>query len=446
MSAERVLALLRQRPSLTAAEIAAELGVSQPTVSRVIGELGPRVVRIGRARSTRYAAVRPIGPHGARWPLFRIDADGKPHEVAELAALAHDRTMVASDSPLLGEGAAREGWFDGIPWFLHDARPQGFLGRIVARRLGPLIGAPADPTLWNNDHALSALLVDGDDLPGDLVLGENMLERVLSPRRDREIAQDAREASYLERADAALVDDVVGSSAGGEQPKFTARVRAGDGTLRHVIVKFTDRGESPGRRRWHDLLVCEQLASECLSEAGIEAARSSVVEGERTFLEAPRFDRIGERGRRGYVTLAALDNALHGARDDWRRAAERLERDGWIDADAARVLRLLHYFGRLIANTDMHFHNVSFARGESRPLALAPVYDMLPMLYRPAATGEVVAREFVPAPPTPRDAPVWQDAARIARAFWERVADDARVSDGFRAIAGANGARLRALG
>jgi serine/threonine protein kinase HipA of HipAB toxin-antitoxin module len=45
----------------------------------------------------------------------------------------------------------------------------------------------------------------------------------------------------------------------------------------------------------------------------------------------------------------------------------------------------LKVFGHLMGNTAMHLGNLSFNRVGSRSYALAPVYDMLPMLNRPAS-------------------------------------------------------------
>ena len=73
---------------------------------------------------------------------------------------------------------------------------------------------------------------------------------------------------------AALAGDVPGSSAGGEQPKFTATVDDG-GTLRHVLVKFSPTLDTLVGRRWADLLVCEHLAAETAGQAAEPAARSS---------------------------------------------------------------------------------------------------------------------------------------------------------------------------
>jgi hypothetical protein len=124
-----------------------------------------------------------------------------------------------------------------------------------------------------------------------------------------------------------------------------------------------------------------------------------------------------------------------GRRDDWRAVADLLRRDRWIDAEAQRTLHRLYWFGALIANTDMHFGNASFFVDGAAPFALAPAYDMLPMLYRPAFAGELVPRTFSAPLPPPDAQADWAWAVAPALAFWQRVADDARVSLPFRKIA-----------
>lgn len=56
-----------------------------------------------------------------------------------------------------------------------------------------------------------------------------------------------------------------------------------------------------------------------------------------TFLESVRFDRAGRDGRRGLVSLAALDAAWFGEADtSWVDAAERLRREGWLPPGGGR--------------------------------------------------------------------------------------------------------------
>jgi len=57
---------------------------------------------------------------------------------------------------------------------------------------------------------------------------------------------------------------------------------------------------------------------------------------------------------------------------------------------------------------------------------------MLPMHYRPAATGEIPNRVFSAPLPTPRQLPHWRPAATAALDFLARASEDRRVSAAFR--------------
>ena len=436
----RLEALLHARGSQPTGVIATELGVSQPTVSRLIAAAGSRIVRIGRARATRYALAREIGRAGSHWPLYRIDAAGKPQSLGELHALVRDQFHFDANSalPAFLHGDFASGLCRGLPWFLDDQRPQGFLGRLFAHGVAEDIGAPADVQRWSAADIVLGLLRYGHDAPGDLVLGEASLQRAL---RGIVAASDGitlaqRATRYPQLADAVLGGEDVGSSAGGEQPKFTATLLR-DGASAPVIVKFSDRVDTPGGRRWADLLIAEQIAGETLRKHGLPAADSEIVEADdRVFLQATRFDRTPERGRRGFVSLAALDAAYFGHGSiDWWRFAPGLERGGWIDAVDAQRLGIISWFGLLIANTDMHLGNAALHLTDARPLALAPVYDMLPMRFRPASNGEVIERSHEPALPAPEQRNDWLEASSMALHFWQRVIDESRISPSFRAIA-----------
>lgn len=247
--------------------------------------------------------------------------------------------------------------------------------------------------------------------------------------------------AYPALAEAALGQGVVGSSAAGEFPKFTAQRQRADGQTTHVIVKFSGADGSPAVRRWADLLVCEHLALETLvAHLDVPVAHSQIVQhAGRTFLEVERFDRHGAHGRSAVCSLASLNAALLGlAPGAWGRSANALQQKGWLDAAGVEQVALVWWFGQWIANNDMHEGNLSFQPG----LKMAPVYDMLPMLYAPLPGGEVPERRFQPVSPLPPEQAVATRARVAAQRFWARCANDQRISPGFRNICQANALAL----
>jgi hypothetical protein len=180
-------ALLARSGPLPAAVLGRELGLSQPSISRLLAEAGDRIVRLGRARATRYALAHSIGRAGSPWPLYRIDAQARAERLGELHALHGDRYWFETSAPrpALLHGDFVDGEFPGLPWFLDDQRPQGFLGRAFGRRVAADIHANPDIALWSADDIVLALLRHGDDAPGDLVLGEDALQRAQAAILDR---------------------------------------------------------------------------------------------------------------------------------------------------------------------------------------------------------------------------------------------------------------------
>ncbi len=426
--AQRALLLLQQRGVLASAELQALLGRSQAGVSRLVARLASRVVVLGSARSTRYAAPQPIFGYDAVQPLAWVHADGRVDAAwSRLAFLSGDRVHVAAPGlDMLMQGA--------LPWLLAPLRPAGFLGRLLAQRLA-LQGADANPERWSLAQVLFAAL-HTPDAPGAIVLGEP--------------ASDAARASSIGKADVGAAFDAraadvaatlpAGSSAGGEQAKFLAQVDE-----RQVLVKFSPPRGTPFGERWHDLLHAEHLAHQLLSEHGVTVAGTAIVEtAQRTYLESTRFDRVGARGRRHVVPLDAVHDAfVPGARRHWAATCEALASQRRLPAQAPAQARALQQFGRLIGNTDMHFGNLSLAvepadiaRGR---FTLAPLYDMLPMRWRPDPTSGGL--DLLPFTPDENDL---SSAARpIALEFWQRVTAHGAASRRFRALAGQMASRLR---
>jgi hypothetical protein len=321
---------------------------------------------------------------------------------------------------------------DALPYLLQDLQPAGFLGRQIPAQ-HPQLNVPPRIGEWNDAHTLEYLVHFGSDLPGDLVLGEEALARSVCPQAS--VAAMAPQ----ERADcyAQLVETVqIGGSPApvhGEQPKFTVRLTGSEPTS--LIVKFSPLLKDPAGRRWADLLVAEHLALETLSDAGLPAARSAILESAgRCYLEVQRFDRVGSTGRRGMVSLLAVDAARFGELDRWSRAAARLCAEQALSREDVERVRRLEAFAILIRNTDRHFGNLSLFDDYTGVFALAPIYDMLPMAYAPHADGHVPDAANPPLP-TAETADGWSDSLRLAKAYWRRVAEDTRVSASFRDLA-----------
>lgn len=424
--------------SLSRAELQGRLGgISQPTVSRLIGAAGEQVVTLGRAAATRYGAVRALPRLGSRIPMYRLDEQGGIHVLGWLVPLLGGEFWCefADHHDVLHEG---------LPHFLADMRPQGFMGRDFVQRFARELGLPLRLNDWNDDAHLLAMALFGPDLPGNLIMGdESLRHHYVMREHELRSRDDVRAQDYPDRAANSLATDP-GSSAGGEQPKFTSAWQDAQGA-HHVIVKFSPTGDAPAALRWRDLLRAEQLALEVLRDHGLSAARSELlIIGERLFLEVERFDRVGRHGRRGLLSMAAIDDHRFGFRDSWSACAVRMQHEKMITAEEARQIIMLDTFGGMIANTDRHFGNISLFIDDF-VYSLAPAYDMLPMLYRPAETGDVVSREFSPPYPDALNREVWRDALEMALEYWRRLSGMTELSPEFRLIANQNHVALMRL-
>ena len=420
---------------------------------RTVRAAGPEVLTIGRARRTAYAARRRLRGRADPLPVFQVDERGGAEQVGRLNLAHPDGTFFEFSAPPRWplDHSMRDGWFEGLPYFLQDLRPAGFMGRRFARAHARILQLGDDPGQWSDDDVLHAISLLGADQSGNFIIGEHALRLWLDEmQQPPTVAQEATLLeTYLERAQRALQDGEAGSSAAGEFPKFTA-VRALDGVPTHVIVKFSGSDHSPGTQRWSDLLVCESLATHTLAILpGLTAARTSILRaGSRTFLEGVRFDRHGPRGRSALCSWAALNSGGFGlAGRPWTEGAAKLLERGLVDRDTAEAITRLWHFGQLIANTDMHDGNLSFTphmSAASAPLCLAPAYDMLPMRYAPQRGVELPPVDFVPRLPLPAEREAWQAGAAAADQFWSRAADDDRISAQFRAVCADNAQKVRA--
>lgn len=425
---------LARTQSGSAAELRGRLGVSQATFSRLVSGMGDRLLVVGRARSTRYAARRQAADLEDRIPVCEVGEDGSVRRLARLHAVLPEGYYVEPSCEDVDAAFHRD-----LPYFLHDLRPAGFLGRIVPRQ-HPELELPADVRLWTANDVLRYATRHGWNLPGSFIIGEAALSLFLRRSAEPPVAIELRERRrrYPQLATDVLLGGAAGSSAAGEQPKFLATKAPGV----EVLVKFSAQGRDARSRREADLLIAEHLALRVLEDHGEEAARSElIVASDQVFLEVERFDRVPGAGRRGVLSLFSLDAEYLGSMKGWTDSVTRLAGLGQVPKSAVHSTRLRELFGRLIGNTDMHAGNLSFFARGSRVLSLAPVYDMLPMLY---AGAPVPGRELALPAPALGDAGVWREASRAALELWKASAREARVSASFKKIARENAARVEA--
>ena len=435
--------LIRLHGPVSATDLAAALRVNRTTIVRGLANFGNELVTLGAARNTRYALRRPVGNAGNRWPIYRIDETGQSQPWAEVEALYERRWRItwASAPPAWAHHCSdREGMWQGYPFFLVEGRPQGFLGGIVARQLAQRFPLPQDPRTWNDDHTMLYLQAAGEDLPGALVVGDDCLRRAMQlslyPSNQTTVQEDDCPTRYVEMAQG-VAGTLPGSSAGGEQPKFLTTVMNTEGASHPVLVKFSPPMNQATGQRWADLLLCEFHAQAVLSAHSQALPGARIIDaGDRRFLEVPRFDRHGIRGRRNVISLGGIYYPSGGSTDHaWPTAIRELEQAGLVDALEVQTTLRLHAFGELIGNTDMHNGNLAFWMEDTLPFRVAPVYDMLPMLWAPGPQGEISPRQFAPAPPLPSVRILWQEAVGWALEFWTRVLHDPRLSPEFQILA-----------
>lgn len=411
------------RGVLSAPDLRERLGVSASTLMRAVREAGTEILRIGRGRATQYG-LRQTWPNleGPRFPLFRISESGAAVSAGELITLAAHQTAWMP----VGTVA------DGLPAELADARPSGFLGRHFATVHADL-RLPPRLSDWSDHHILLAMSRRGEDLPGNLIVGEESFARW----QQIELVSTGRD-NYPTLAQATIAGHPPGSSAGGERPKFGVLVGN-----QHMLVKFAGRGGvgDMAARRWCDLLILEGIALQVVASLGIPAAHTNVIETpDYWFLESKRFDRLGVRGRTAVISLAAVHDNLA---DSWARAAVALKEAGRLSVEDARRLCWLDAFGALIANTDRHQYNILFFAEGSR-LRLAPAFDQVSMLYAPTGDGQVPPREFMLPHATADTLDVWEHARDAARRFWTEGSEDMRLSGDARLFC-ANNLKLFAI-
>lgn len=440
---DKLVRLLMRGPA-TSPAITDELGISQPTFSRLWATTKDGLA-LGAGRGRQYALRRPLPGVDSPIPVFRIGEDGLASPIGQLNPLQGGFYALTQ----LEASAFR--LFQGMPFFLRDLRPQGFLGRMEPGRNSDL-NLPADILLWSDEQTLKYISRRSEHAAGNLIFGNESYARYIADgaRILQTLISDAdRPARYPDMATHSMQGEPPGSSAGGEQPKFTAVIQRGaqPDTAEHVIVKFSPGVDTPSGRRWADMLICEHLALETLARNGIAAARTAILEsGGRVFLEVVRFDRVGLKGRLPMATFSALDGDLGMMDQNWTTVARELGRLGQLSREDVATVEMLDLFGSLIGNTDKHHGNIAVAWTFDKPHRLLDAYDMLPMLYRPNAHGEIIARTWTPQLSAKLELRHLPLCYRTAVEFWGDVLDNPLVSAAFKAdVAGPHLNTLRSL-
>lgn len=418
---EELINSLRSTGPQSRATLQRALGVSQPTLSRILRKQVERVLAVGPSISPRYALKA-----NDSWPIFEVNTTGKVQELEELTAVEPHHFVI--DKQIFAD----------LPYFLSDMRPSGFLGRLVPT-LHPELALPRDIQTWNAQATLKYLSHAGFNSPGNLIVGEIALQRFL---KSEAIFSPTPRSHYPAIADNILSVGIPGSSAAGEQPKFLVT----NEDSAHLIVKFSPPHSESVGRRMSDILVCEHIAMTILRESGINAAKTNIFwNNERTFLEVERFDRIGLTGRRGVLSLGILDAEFIGGSTSWSDAVEKLIYLKKIMPQCHQHIRVLELFGHLIANSDMHLFNLSFLSEQgTRIIDVAPIYDMCPMSYAPRS-NQLFPHQFSPPIPRKIDHQIWNLALPLAIKFWKEVTIEKLISEQFRNIAKENMRRLESL-
>ena len=441
---ERLNSVLLQTGLTSAINLSEKLNVSIPTLHRILHERGDQIIRLGATKKARFALRRSLRGKKEAIPVYMINELGQGFNVGNLDLIAPQGSLFNLQK--LGwpnDAEHLNGIWGGLPYPLYDMRPQGYLGRIFAKQAAIDFDVPTDPNCWSDDDIVIMLSRKGADTPGNLIIGDDAyqlwLQSIASQAPSIQAGCEAQHYPALANAATALIG--CGSSAGGEFPKFTIkRILAGSHTP-HVMVKFSGGDHSIPVQRWSDLLICEHLALQVLkTNTSLQAAKSRIIKSEgRTFLELERFDRYAEWGRLPLISLAMLDAAFVGSsHGDWPKVLEKLVALGIVPKAVVQEVLVLWWFGRLIANNDMHLGNLSFQfaqhEGQELSLRLSPAYDMLPMLYAPLSGGEVPLRQFTVALPLPQQVTAWQIAYEAALCFWQLVSEHDGISLSFREI------------
>jgi hypothetical protein len=410
----RILRELRYE-NLSSLEISKRIGISQPTVSRCLKSLS--VIKIGGGRSSAFALIEnEVSDHY----LYQANENHLIAQIGKLYQQPEGRTLLIQED---GYKA-----YNGIPFYLFDALPSGFLGSIVLHNI-----VENDPILstysqyWSDKQIMHYLTHYGHDLAGNFIVGKAMAEKATKTEYKSQTPEDYPEIALNINKN----PDSIGSSIAGEQPKFT--VFNGN---EHLIIKYSPliSETNPVATRHRDLMICEHLALQTLQTHGIASAKSQIYINDRIYLEIKRFDRRPNHGRRGIVSLKMIDAEYIGLNSDWPIIGSALLDQKRINQNDLDIISTAYAFGKYIANSDMHNGNFSFFMQGTEIAEATPIYDMLPMAYMPKQ-GELTLIDIKPPHFIDVSANANQQGLVAALDFWQKVQKHNTISNDFKIIA-----------
>ena len=426
-----VLKTARSQGPLPLSDLLPRLGISRHAFGRLVRSRPDRILRIGARKTARYALARTIPGVASPIPVFELGPakDVPPTHLLDLVPIQPTGFAVV---PADGSPARA---YDDLPWFLHDHRPQGFLGRQIPHLFRDL-RAPDDIRIWSASDVLRYATTVASGPTGALVIGRAPL---LAARHFHAPGPEATTAANLlpqlaARVEADLHAPTAGSSAAGEQPKLLATLNPSSGRT-DLIVKYSPPLDTAVGRRTADLLIAEHIAGKVIHDhhPGWSAHSEVHEHANRVWLLSHRFDRTPSGGRLGCVSLGAVDAEFSGVCPRrWSTAARALGTRKLLSRDDVARIEWLEAFGWGIGNTDMHFGNLALGLRGITIDGVRPIYDMLPMAWMPRH-GEVPSVTNLR--PAPGDLP--PHANKAIRDFWTRVASHADISAAFRDIADA---------
>ena len=98
-------------------------------------------------------------------PIYRINEEGKIKLLGKL-------TPVYPAGFVMEQVDNVNRYSEGLPWWLFDMRPQGYLGRAYAATYSAELGLPHNPDSWSDTDIIRALIAHGHDAVGNLLIGE----------------------------------------------------------------------------------------------------------------------------------------------------------------------------------------------------------------------------------------------------------------------------------